>query len=412
MDNARNAIENRLRHVAAWLVFVQLGLIFGLEAVFFAAFSGHGEFEVAYNHPSPFLQGAITSAYPVLACIGSIGVLPASRALTSRSMIIVCVQIWLIGYVLSTCVVKIPALIVGRMIKGFAIGVITAVMPSYAARTFDRARAARLLVVSQSTAPLGILGLAMIGNLVYKTGRASFQRCWLYAAAPVFPVSLVAFYIPSEPQQLVLKRIKFFDEMRDLTTSRRLLVKLICASVVQASWQFTGYNVLVYYMTTMCRLLGLGEEETSAVSMGLYATSFLATLSSIPVVHRMPRAVMLRWSMTTMAALHGSMYIVMLVGASGDSRSSRIAGVATVALCFVFVFVFAFVFAGLSLVYTSEMVPVKYRNTSLGIATAVGWLTNFAISLVAPMIMDAINYHIFLVFTYTCSLMAAAFAAM
>lgn len=412
MDNARTAIEDRLKYITTWIVYIQMGLLFGLEAVFIAAFAGDGQFEEAYNHPTPLLQGVLTSAYPIFAGIGSLGVLVASRMLSSRSMLIIGVQIWLVGYVLSACIVTIPVLIIGRMIKGFAIGVVSAVIPLYATKTYENTRAAKLLVVSQSSAPLGILGLAIIGNLVYKTGRASFQRCWLFAAAPVFPVALLTFYLPAEPQQLIIKRQRFLDEIKDLVKTPRFLVKLVNASAVQASWQFTGYNVLIYYMTTMCSLLGLGQKETSAVSMGIYAISFVGTVGSIPLIQRMPRATMLRWSLTTMAGLHGSMYIVMLVGEAGDSKSTRIAGIITVALCFVFVFVFAFIFAGLSLVYTSEMVPMKYRSTSLGIATAVGWFTNFIISLVAPMLMDAIAYHIFLVFTYTCSLMAAAFAAM
>nr|UJH94447.1 MFS.1 [Starmerella bombicola] len=416
----KDQVRERLQETCLWVFIGQLGLLVGIEAVYIAVFAGDERFNRSYGHPSLQTIGLATSLYPICAAVGALSVLYLVHATREIVILATSLYLWLAGYLIGTLLPgNISALMAARTLKGLAIGSMTSALPLYVERAAcTKRRAAQLLTLFQASVPLGILMMAGIAKL---EESAEFSTKWLQAAIPAFPAVVVLFSVPQKCRADVISSEKQMqDQMgayqklkqdfQKLWRSQNSKFRCGAAILAQIAGPLTAINVVFYYSATMCRMLGFENDAADYMALGLYACNFVGTALSLAVINKLPRVATVQYAVLGMGILHGALFVVRLV--QSLQPQNNFLGLLAIALLFAFVFVFSFLFAGISLVYTSEVVALKSRGISIGIATAAGWLCNFAVAMASVFLMPLMESFIFLLFAYLCCAMYIAFGLM
>lgn len=439
-DNSEARLAQK---IVTWIAIFEVGLLCGLEAVFFAVVSNTPPFDSAYGSPSATFQGIATALYPIFAAVGSVSVLYFGQFCTSKAMIVGSVWVWLAGYLIVVLLITRAGLIIGRILKGLAIGIILSVIPPYAHNVMSYPANARLLVAVQASIPLGIFIMSLLSTQIYHRNldEVPFHRMWVLAGIPAFPaVVLTMFIMPEKPkmrhltyeQILNAKRISVvssnyrrfivkvrktidklkrpWSEVTAIFGNQKHLSRFLFACLVQISVPLTGINIVLYFVGTVCRLAGVPDAQVKYFSLGIYACNFLATIVSITFVDRLPPVPTLRWTMVALSVVQFFTGVLLSIAETEPPHVAGILGAAALALLFVFVFVFSVFYSGISYVVTSDSCPPRFHATSLGLAVASGWIVNAIFTIAANKIMESLGPATFCVFGFTCALFSFFFS--
>lgn len=422
----KKEVRERLQEGCLWVYIAQLGLLVGIEAVYIAVFAGDEKFNSSYGYPSLQAIGLATSLYPICAAVGAALVLYLVHSTREIIILATSLYIWLAGYLIGSLLPgRVSALMAARALKGLSIGAMTSALPLYVEKVAStKRRAAQLLTLFQASVPLGILLMAGVAKLA-KT--AEFSTKWLLTATPAFLAVIVLFSVPQKCYADIISREEQFQEafmpskqlgpyqklLKDfqrLWRSQNSMLRCGAAILAQISGPMTAINVVFYYSVTMCRMLGFENDAADYMALGLYACNFVGTALSLAIINRLPRVATVQYAVLGMGLIHGALFVVRL--SQSMHPENTLLGLCAIALLFAFVFVFSFLFAGMSLVYTSEVVAPKARGISIGIATAAGWLCNFVVAMASASLMPLMGSYIFLLFAYLCCAMYVGFGVM
>lgn len=414
--------HEKLQRLLLWVFVGQLGLFVGIEAVIIAVLGTDESFNAAYNYPDLQTIGIATSLYPIFAAIGAISVLYLTHITSNLLLMMISLLLWISGYMLGGLAIgSIGALMASRIMKGLAIGCLTSVLPLYIEKVASSQRqAAKLLTLLQASVPCGILLMALVGKLCIK--QKYFQR-WMYTALPTFPIIILVCNIPREgavidqstevklhSKQSAFQKLKNDLSKLKISTGTDAWIRCIAACLAQAAGPTTAINVVFYYSSTMCQMLGFKELEADYMAIGLYACNAVGTTLSLLFIDRLPRVHTLQYSVLCMAIIHIGLFITLLTQSYRPECTAL--GMVAVSLIFGFVLIFSLLFAGVQLVYTSEVVAPQARAVSIGIATASGWLWNFIIAFISAYILPVMGSFIFLLFAYLCCIVFILFSLM
>lgn len=383
-----------------WICVIQCGLLCGIESVVLSVFNGSPQFDHTYGYPTPGLFGVMTALYPLCAAIGALSTILTTRKVSPRLVICVGTFIWLLGYLIGALLLRIHYVLLSRALKGLSVGLITSYLPLYveeAARLQPRLNAAKLLTVFQSVAPFGLLFTSLVSFFLHHYSNIlSFNICWIVAASPAIPIVLLQFFsvkTTSVPQE----KTKGDRQPIDM----RIMAK-VCT--VQIGLQLTGVNVILYYMGSLCTMIGFSYRTSIFLSMGLYACNFLATAVSVFFVDTLPLLSSLRYSSIGMAFCHGTIFsLLFFVKRLAEYQS--VLSIAAIAFCFLFMIIFSCFFNGISFVYTSEIANGENRKTYIGTAIGLGWFISAVLCLLMPIAMSKIGEMSFMIFNWLCSIL-------
>lgn len=175
---------------------------------------------------------------------------------------------------------------VGRSIKGLAIGLLSSLLPLYITEVFLDTHVNYVLTSYQSALPFGIFFNALVAAVGFCGERPllNFNHCWLVSAIPVASVLCTCFFIRTSPLDLLktgkekylakpIEEIYGAENLKeaiddlstrtvksDLKSDIKKLAfpkpsskRLFYATLPQIMVQMTGINILMYYITYICR---------------------------------------------------------------------------------------------------------------------------------------------------------------
>ena len=164
---------------------------------------------------------------------------------------------------------------------------------------------------------------------------------------------------------------------------RRLLVVGLGLAVAQ---QLTGINSIMYYGTQVLQQSGFSQSGALIANVGSGVVAVAAMLVALRVVNRVGRRRMLTVGFAGIALFH------LLIG-----LSSVLVPEGTVRAVLVMVFVIGFVgtmqgtVGPLVWLMLSEIFPLRLRGVGMGLTALVLWMTNFAVSLLFPVVVDGVG---------------------
>ncbi len=340
----------------------------------------------------------------VLGCfIGAAIAGPVSARWGRRCTIMLAAALGGLGYALILARFGLGGLLAGRSLAGLCIGLLSMVVPMYAAETTPARRRGAVVSMFQLAITLGIL--AAYGVTLAFAASVSWPLLLGAGVLPVFLCLTAILLLPESPRWLAVQG----DHAAVLTAARALgladewqetrpplaaagagallrrgstsAVLLLCSTLFILQ-NLSGIDGILYYAPRIFQELGFSAGTAAlAATFGLGLVNVLATIAAIAMVDRLGRRPLLIFGSAAMAIGLAAV----IVASRLDWPWIGLAGLA------VFIAAFALSLGPLPYVLMSELFPTAIRESGIAMASATSWLFNALIAFTFLSLVTAIS---------------------
>ncbi|KAI5304612.1 hypothetical protein KEM56_006261 [Ascosphaera pollenicola] len=389
------------------------------------------------TYPESNIIGAINSTFSGGAAIGSLCGGYFADKWGRKSTIQLGAVIAFIGAALQAGSVALGMLLVGRIVAGWAIGLMSMAIPIYLAECAHPARRGLIIGIAQQMIGVGFIVSGWVGyasNHAKDTSTFQWRFPFALQCAPAVLLAFGMIMFPESPRHLVsqdkydeglrvLRRLHYTGENEQWINDEFIEIKntiaaekevqipswtamftvpqwrrrLMLATGLQVFTQSTGTNVINYYQTVMYRNLGIKGDNVSLMAcffnmVGPITNIFFITLLIDRVGRRRPLLYGCA-AITTCLLLEG---ICNSQNVHGDRNGLSGLGILWIYLVSVF---FSLSFGPISWTYMSEIMPYQVRSTGVAFATGMGnWAIGVMWSQVSPKGLGKLGWKYYFVF--------------
>lgn len=383
------------------------------------------------------LEGTVAALYCVGAIFGALITMFVNDIFGRRNMIFVAAVLSLIGAILMSCSYQLAQLIVGRVVLGLGIGVVSGNVPLYQTEISTTANRGKHVAFTGVFITTGILigywvdyGCAFIGG---DPGSAMASASWRVPVAVQCIACLMTmtfiYMLPESPRWLikrdrvdearvVLKMLNDDDaEVEHIIGTTQSSLKLmqhnrvsdlfkmtesrVCHRVLLALFamfesQICGINAITFHAPTIFEdNLRMDASQSRLVSSCIEIIQPIGALLAVLTVDKLGRR-----KPFFIAAIGMGVSLVLLTGTTSNpdnkqALNSAIAWMITVNVCY------SYGFLGCCFVYASEILPMRVRGMVTSLALLVTWATNFLVVEVTLVGFDNIGYQYYIVYVCT-----------
>lgn len=333
------------------------------------------------------------------------------KKIERRNVLVLGGIIFIAGSIFSALSTDTVMLMIARFVLGVAAGIANMYGLIYLSELAPAHIRGLMSSLYQLSVNVGILAAYAVG--AYNLPTDSWRWTLGLGAVPAAVFAIGMMLSPQSPRWLirdqkvdkarkVLKRLRATDdevesEIQDIQDSlksqeagmrelfgafRPAMLLLFTLTFFQV---FTGINAAVYYAPEIFHNLGMANASIIA-DFAVGSALVISTLMSLPFIDRLGRKKLLEISLAGQVPP-----AIVLCLWSND---------ATIAIIAIFVYVFAFEF-GLGPVfwsYVPEILPLKARALGMGVITFTQYLFNGLLSLIFPMMLEAMGINVFYIF--------------
>ncbi|KAH7585726.1 Major facilitator superfamily (MFS) profile [Nakaseomyces glabratus] len=330
--------------------------------------------------------------------------------------------IFSIGNSLQVAAGGLALLIVGRVISGIGIGIISAVVPLYQAEAAQKHMRGAIITTYQLAITLGLLVSSAVSQGTESINAPSSYRVPIglqYVWSVVLGVGMV--FLPESPRYYIMKDeieeaarslsflrgisledprlleelveikanydyessfgpVSIWDCFRSSEQRPKQVLRMFTGISIQAFQQFSGINFIFYYGVYFFNKTGI--KSSYLVSFVTYAVNVAFNIPGMFLIDYLGRRKVLIFGGIAMTACN---FIIAIVGVSAKSIVSN-----NVMIAFICVFIAAFssTWGGVVWVISAELFPLGVRSKCTAICAAANWLVNFVCALMTPYIVD------------------------
>ncbi|CAI7655490.1 unnamed protein product [Penicillium crustosum] len=381
--------------------------------------------------------GAINSTFSGGAAIGALMAGLTIDRFGRRRTIQLGALLATIGAILQSAAQNLIMILVGRIVAGWAVGVLSMSVPVYQAECAHPKTRGLIVGLSQQMIGVGFIVSTWIGyGSLHAPDSSSLQWRFplAFQALPAFMLFLGMFWLPESPRHLIeqdqekealriLKRLHYdganmewiqteFREIKITINAERVITasgwtimfkvpqwrtRLLQGTLVQVFSQMTGINVINYYQNIMYEALGITGSRATLVT-GIYnvvgpLANFLFIVFILDRIGRR-RPLLLGATAITIALICEA--ALNSQNEDGTKTGYSIAGVFFLFLVTVF---FSMSFGSIAWVYMSEVMPMQIRGKGVAFATGIGnWTVSTLWSQVSPIALGKIGWKFYLIF--------------
>ncbi|KAI1194701.1 high-affinity glucose transporter [Nemania serpens] len=441
------------------------GALFGFDISSMSAIIATTHYKCQYNAqgndpltgqcrgPDPSLQGGITAAMPGGSWLGALISGWASDRLGRKTAIQVGALIWIIGCIIVAASVDVPMLIVGRTVNGLSVGICSAQVPVYISEISPPSKRGRLIGMQQWAITWGIAIMFFICyGCSFINGQAAFRVPWGLQIIPALLLFVGLCVLPESPRWLA--KNDHWEEAREVLAlihgkgdPNAPLVASESAEIqrvvrldrqnVDSSWfeliqpgminrthiglftqvwsQLTGMNVMMYYITYVFSMAGLGGDLLpSGIQFIINVVMTVPALIWQDTWGRRPTMLTGALLMCLFMSLNAGLFAVYSRPATAQDHFSTGAismvvrgppAKAIIASTYLFVASFAPTWGPASWTYPPELVPLRVRGKSVALSTSGNWAFNFALAYFTPVAFATITWKTYVLFAVFCASM-------
>ncbi|GAB3667227.1 sugar porter family MFS transporter [Halopiger thermotolerans] len=358
---------------------------------------------------SSLVEGVIVSGAMVGAIIGAAFGGRLADRLGRRRLILVGAVIFFVGSLIMAIAPTVEILILGRIIDGIGVGFASVVGPLYISEISPPKIRGSLVSLNQLTVTTGIL-VAYLVNYAFSAGG---DWRWMLGLGmlPAAVLFVGMLFMPASPRWLyeqgreadareVLARTRvehqIDDELREIKETihtesgslrdllqpwvRPMLIVGIGLAVFQ---QVTGINTVMYYAPTILESTGFEDTASILATVGIGVVNVALTVVAVLLIDRTGRRPLLLTGLggmtVTLGVLGAAFYLPGLSGIIG--------WVATGSLM-LYVGFFAIGLGPVFWLMISEIYPMEFRGTAMGVVTVLNWAANLVVSLTFLRLVD------------------------
>lgn len=342
----------------------------------------------------------------VLGCfVGAALAGPVSARWGRRRTIVLATVLGACGYAMILARLGLNGLLLGRCLVGLCVGLLSMVVPMYAAETTAAHRRGAVVSLFQLAITLGIL--AAYGVTLAFAASAPWPILLGLGALPVGLCLLAILFLPESPRWLeatgdraaalvAVRALGLADEWREAGPQpsgsggraagqfRRgsTGAALALCSALFVLQNLSGIDAILYYAPRIFQELGFSAGTAAlAATFGLGLVNVLATLAAMAMVDRLGRRPLLIIGSAAMAIGLAAV----IVASQLDWPWFGLAGLA------VFIAAFALSLGPLPYVLMSELFPTAIRESGIAVASATSWLFNALIAFTFLSLVAAIS---------------------
>lgn len=432
------------------------GMLFGFDISSMSAFIGKDQYQDYFHHPNSSMQGFITSSMSLGSFFGSLTSSFVSEPFGRRASLMICALLWIIGAAIQSSSQNVAQLVIGRFISGMGVGFGSSVAPVYGSEMAPRKIRGLIGGMFQFSVTLGILIMFYISyGCQHIQNTTLFRLAWALQIVPGLLLFFGLFFIPESPrwlakqnyweeaeqivaniqakgnredadviieiseikdQLLVEEHVKDFS-YKDLF-SKKYLPRTITAVFAQIWQQFTGINVMMYYIVYIFQMAGISGNANliaSSIQFILNSATTVPALLLMDKIGRRPLLLggalfMMIWQFCVAGLL--ATYSEPWADSGNSSVNIRIpdqhqsAARGVIASCYLFVVSFAASWGVVVWVYVSEMWGDSVsRQRGAALATSANWICNFAIAMFTPPAFENISWRTYTIYASFCAVM-------
>ncbi|KAI1112336.1 high-affinity glucose transporter [Nemania sp. NC0429] len=441
------------------------GALFGFDISSMSAIIATTPYKCQYNAqgndpltgqcrgPDPSLQGGITAAMPGGSWLGALISGWLSDRLGRKAAIQAGAAIWVIGCIIVAASVSVPMLIVGRIINGLSVGICSAQVPVYISEISPPSKRGRLIGMQQWAITWGIVLMFFICyGCSFINGQAAFRLPWGVQAIPALLLFMGLCVLPESPRWLA--KNDCWEEARkvlvlvhgkgdpnaplvasesaeiqgvvrlDRQNADSTWLELIQPGMINRThiglftqiWsQLTGMNVMMYYITYVFAMAGLGGDLLpSGIQFIINVVMTVPALIWQDTWGRRPTMLVGALLMCVFMSLNAGLFAVYSRPATDQDHFSTGAismvvrgppAKAIIASTYLFVASFAPTWGPASWTYPPELYPLRVRGKAVALSTSGNWAFNFALAYFTPVAFATITWKTYVLFAVFCASM-------
>ncbi|CAN6345825.1 unnamed protein product [Urochloa humidicola] len=305
-------------------------------------------------------------------------------------------------------------LYMGRLLEGFGVGIISYTVPVYIAEISPQNMRGALGSVNQLSVTIGIFLAYLLGMFV------PWRLLAVMGALPCTVLIPGLFFIPESPRWLAkmnlmedcetsLQVLRGFEtditaEVNDIkravtSASKRTTISfqelnqkkyrtpLILGIGLLVLQNLSGINGILFYASNIFKAAGVTNSDLATCSLG--AIQVLATGVTTWLLDRAGRRILLIISTSgmTLCLLAVSVVSFLKDNISHDSNTYYLLSMISLVALVAFVIAFSLGMGAIPWLMMSEILPVSIKSLGGSFATLAAWLTSFAITMTANLML-------------------------
>lgn len=379
---------------------------------------------------SPII-GAINSTFSGGAVFGSLmGGLTMDR-FGRKGTVQIGAFIAVVGAVLQCAAVNLAMILVGRIIAGWAVGLMSMSIPVYQAECAHPKMRGLIVGLTQQMIGIGFIVSTWIGYGCHHAPDTNSVQWRFPLAFQIVPAILLLvgfFWLPESPRWLIendrdedglviLRRLHYdgtneewidreYSEIRATISAEKAITvpgwrimftvpqwrkRLSHGVLVQVFTQLTGINVIGYYQTIMYESLGITGGRAILVA-GIY-NCVGPIANAIFICFILDRVGRKKPLLLGAAGITIALICEAAINSQNPDGTRHGLSIAGVFFLFLVSVIFSLSFGPISWVYMSEIMPMQIRGRGNAFATGIGnWLVSTFFAQVSPIALGSIEW--------------------
>ncbi|KAK9457547.1 general substrate transporter [Dipodascopsis uninucleata] len=419
-------------------LFVVTGsLLYGIDSGIVSTTIAQSAFTSYFDPFTSSIKGAVVSTFSGGAVFGVAYAGWSADKIGRKRTIMIASVIAMIGGIIQCASVKVGMLIAGRIIGGFAVGIMNMVIPVYNSEISPPSK--RGLITGLHGQFVGI-GFAVANWIGFGCSYSTTQFQWRFPLGfQIVPAAILfagIFFLPYSPRWLLEKdrqdeaysvlvklyggdavvdqdRDRFemeFQEMKDQIAYEKLLKdgglkslftkksnrkRLLLSIAIQVFAQLSGVNVINYYQTDLYKGVGITGHSVTLLAGIFGLVGPLFNIICIAYVDRWGRKVAL-W--ITGLAMGVDLAIVMALTSRYSGTDNKVGQGFTIGFIFLFSAIYSLGYNSIHYIYVPEIMNQEVRAKGTAVAVICNVLVNIVFNQISPIGFANIGWKYYSVF--------------
>ncbi|CUA70517.1 Sugar transport protein 4 [Rhizoctonia solani] len=412
--------------------FASLGVfLFGYDQGVMSGILTGPQFQEYFKRPDRYQIGTMVAILEVGAFITSIASGRVADIIGRRRTLFTGACIFVIGGAFQTFTPGFKVMVLGRIISGFGVGLLSTIVPIYQSEISPAEHRGKLACIEFTG---NIFGYASSVWIDYFSSFLEDDWSWrlplLMQCVIGGILAMGSLLLPETPRWLIdhdfldegrrvisdlhgadlddVKVVAEFDEIREMVEKDRLVgdrsyvamwrryrQRVLIAMSSQAFAQLNGINVISYYAPMVFEQAGwIGREAIlmTGINGVIYVLSTIPAWYLVDVWGR--RAILMSGAAVMAVALTATgwfMYVDQIYTPN-----------AVVVCVIVFNAAFGFSWGPIPWLYPPEIMPLAFRAKGVSMSTATNWLFNWIVGQVTPVLQDVIKWRLYPMHAFFC----------
>ncbi|KAI0343097.1 MFS monosaccharide transporter [Trametopsis cervina] len=400
------------------------------------------------THPTGYFitsgkQSLVTSILSAGTFVGALIGAPVADSLGRRGGVFVATLVFSTGVALQTGCHQWAAFIIGRVIAGLGVGLVSTLIPMYQSECSPKWIRGAVVAGYQWAITIGLLLASVVNNA---TKDRDDHSAWRIPTAIqliwAFILTIGMIWLPESPRFLI-KKGRDADAVRSLTrltslsatdpevelelqdiraaleeekahgessyldcfrpSHNKIVLRTLSGIFIQAWQQLTGINFIFYYGTTFFQNSGI--KDPFLISVATNIVNVFMTLPGMWAIERFGRRSLLIYGAIVMCICEFLVAIIGVTISVTDTAGQK----ALIALVCIYIAAFASTWGPVAWVVVGEIFPLNVRAKAISLSSASNWLWNFGIGYATPYLVNVgpgsagLQSKVFFIWGSTCA---------